>query len=94
MMLDDAEECQLSGPIHELVPFSLQKVPRRKVAPKSGRIVYTSGRSVCDHPALAVSIGRPGDDSATAAAPCARLQDRRTRITESTACLCSSERHD
>ena len=44
------------------------RVPRRRVVHlHASRIVYASGRSVCDHPALAVSIGRPDDDSAIAA---------------------------
>ena len=44
------------------------RVPGRCVVQlHAGRIVRASGRSVCDHPALAFSIGRPDDDSAIAA---------------------------
>ena len=41
-----------------------------------------------------VSIGASVDHAAIAAASCARLQDRRTRVTEPNACPCGSERHD
>ncbi len=29
MMLDGAEECQLSGPIGELVPYTLWEIPSK-----------------------------------------------------------------
>ncbi len=41
-----------------------------------------------------VSIGASADHAAIAAASCARLQDRRTRVTEPNACPCGSERCD
>jgi hypothetical protein len=44
------------------------RVPRRRVVQLHvGRIVYASSRSVYGHPALAVSIRRPGDDITIAA---------------------------
>jgi len=45
-----------------LAPFrDHPRVPRRGlIRLHSGRIVYISGRSVCGHPALTVSIERPG----------------------------------
>jgi len=50
------------------VGWDRPRVPRRRVVQLHvGPIVYTSGRSVCGHPPLAVSIGRPGDDIAIAA---------------------------
>src|ERR1035441_8470285 len=41
-----------------------------------------------------VSIGASADHAAIAAASCARLQDRKTRVTEPNACPCGSERRD
>ena len=41
-----------------------------------------------------VSIGASADHAAIAAASCARLKDRKTRVTEPNACPCGSERHD
>ena len=67
-------------PRHDVLGWAHPRVPRCGLIRRdAGRVADISGHSGRTHSVSVVSIGASTDHAATAAAPCARLQDRRTR---------------